>query len=52
MKNSQIELLKSILKDLDLKEYPDVTPNICNVMIFDEYRGQGFGKKLVEYAKR
>ena len=21
-------------------------------MIFDEYRGQGFGKKLVEYAKQ
>ena len=41
-----------MLKDLDLKEYPDITPNICNIMIFDEYRGQGYGIKLVEFAKQ
>ncbi len=40
-----------MLKDFDLIEYPDITPNICNIMIFDQYRGQGYGTKLVEYAK-
>ena len=40
-----------ILKDFDLKEYPDITPNICDVMIFDEYRSQGYGTKLVEFAR-
>lgn len=39
-----------MLKDFDLNEYPDITPNICNIMIFDEYRGKGYGTKLVEYA--
>lgn len=40
-----------MLRDIDLKEYPEITPNICNIMIFDEYRGKGYGTKLVEYAK-
>ena len=40
-----------MLKEFDLKEYPDITPNICNIMIFDKYRNQGYGTKLVEYAK-
>lgn len=41
-----------MLKEYDLKEYHDITPNICNIMIFDEYRGQGNGTKLVEFAKQ
>ncbi len=41
-----------MLKEFDLNEYPDITPNICNIMIFDEYRHQGYGTKLVEYAKK
>ena len=41
-----------MLKEFDLKEYPEITPNICNIMIFDEYRNKGYGTKLVEYAKQ
>lgn len=41
-----------MLKEYDLIEYHDITPNICNIMIFDEYRGQGNGTKLVEFAKQ
>jgi GNAT superfamily N-acetyltransferase len=41
-----------MLKDYDLKDYPDITPNICNIMIFDEYRNKGNGTKLVNYAKQ
>ena len=41
-----------MLKEFDLKEYPDIKPNICNIMIFDEYRSQGYGTKLVEFAKQ
>lgn len=41
-----------MLKAFDLKEYPNITPNICNIMIFDKYRGMGYGTKLVECAKQ
>ncbi len=41
-----------VLKENDLKEYPEVTPNICSVMVFDEYRGKGNGRKLIESAKQ
>lgn len=41
-----------ILKDVDLRDYPDITPNICDIMIFDQYRGMGYGTKLVEFAKK
>lgn len=41
-----------MLKDFDLYNYPEITPNICNIMIFDKYRKQGYGTKLVEYAKQ
>ena len=41
-----------MLKEYDLNDYPDITPNICNIMIFDEHRNKGNGKLLVEYAKK
>lgn len=51
MKNEEI-IGFCILKDFDLKNYPDITPNICDIMIFDEYRNQGYGTLLVDYAKK
>ncbi len=33
-----------------LEKYPQYTPWISDVMIFDEYRGQGYGRKLVDGA--
>lgn len=41
-----------MLKEYDLNDYKEITPNICNIMIFDEYRGKGYGTILVEYAKQ
>lgn len=40
-----------MLKEFDLENYKDIIPNICNIMIFDKYRGKGYGAKLVDYAK-
>jgi len=33
-----------------LKKYPEVSPWISDVMIFDEFRGKGYGTKLIEEA--
>lgn len=33
-----------------LEKYPQYTPWISDVMIFDEYRNQGYGKKMIEVA--
>lgn len=35
----------------ELEHYPEFNPWICSVMIFDEYRNQGYGKMLIQYAK-
>lgn len=40
-----------ILKEVDLKLYSEYKPWICDVMIFDEYRGKGNGIKLINAAK-
>lgn len=41
-----------MLKEYDLNDYKEITPNICNIMIFDNYRKKGYGTLLVEYAKK
>ena len=33
-----------------LEKYPQYTPWISDVMIFDEFRKQGYGKKMIEAA--
>lgn len=40
-----------VLKQDNLKFYPEYNPWISDVMIFDEYRGQGNGIKLINAAK-
>lgn len=40
-----------VLKDQCLINYPEFNPWISDVMIFDEYRGLGNGRKLIELAK-
>jgi len=35
----------------ELEDYQEFNPWICSVMIFDEYRKQGYGKLLIECAK-
>ena len=39
-----------VFKELCLEKYPQYTPWISDVMIFDEYRGQGYGTKLINEA--
>lgn len=36
------------LKKENLKKYPEIYPWISSVMIFDEYRHQGYGTKMLE----
>lgn len=40
-----------VFKEECLINYPEYTPWISDVMIFDEYRGVGNGRKLIEFAK-
>ncbi len=40
-----------VFKDHCLDKYPEFTPWISDVMIFDDYRGNGYGRKLISYAK-
>lgn len=39
-----------VFKQLCLEKYPQYTPWISDVMIFDEYRGQGYGTTLINEA--
>lgn len=41
-----------VFKEICLEKYPQYTPWISDVMIFDDYRGQGYGRKLIEEAKK
>lgn len=36
------------LRTETLKKYTEFSPWICSVMIFDEYRYQGYGSKMIE----
>lgn len=40
-----------VFKEHCLDHYLEYTPWISDVMIFDEYRGKGYGRKLIDYAK-
>ena len=39
-----------VFKEQCLEKYPQYTPWISDVMIFDEFRGQGYGSKLISEA--
>jgi len=39
-----------VFKHTCLEKYPQYTPWISDVMIFDEFRKQGYGKKMIEAA--
>ena len=39
-----------VFKSLCLEKYPEYSPWISDVMIFDEYRNQGYGTKLINEA--
>lgn len=41
-----------VLKEQCLINYPEFTPWISDVMIFDKYRRGGNGRKLIELAKK
>lgn len=41
-----------VFKECCLEKYPEFTPWISDVMIFDEFRGQGNGRKLIDFAKK
>ncbi len=38
------------LKMENLKKYPEIYPWISDVMIFDEFRGKGYGRMLIDAA--
>ncbi len=40
-----------VFKEHCLDKYPEFTPWISDVMIFDDFRGNGYGRKLISYAK-
>ncbi len=40
-----------VFKGECLTKYPKFSPWISDVMIFDEFRGMGYGRKLIDYAK-
>lgn len=40
-----------VFKETCLEKYPQYTPWISDVMIFDEYRGLGYGRMLISEAK-
>lgn len=37
-----------VIKKENLKKYPEIFPWISDVMIFEEYRNKGYGRKLIE----
>lgn len=40
-----------VLKLENLKKYPEITPWIDDVMILKDYRGRGYGKKMIEMTQ-
>lgn len=41
-----------VIKKENLKKYPDIFPWLSDVMIFEEYRGKGYGKVLIVEAEK
>lgn len=39
-----------VFKETCLEKYPEYTPWISDVMIFDDYRKKGYGRKMIEKA--
>lgn len=38
------------LRENRLKNHLDINPWLCNVMIFDEFKGKGYAKKMINFA--
>ena len=41
-----------VFKIENLKKYPEFYPWLSDVMIFEEYRGKGYGKTLLQYGEK
>ena len=41
-----------VLKIENLKKYPEIFPWLSDVMIFEKYRGRGYGKILFQYGEK
>lgn len=41
-----------VFKIENLKKYPDIFPWLSDVMIFEKYRGKGYGKVLLQYGEK
>ena len=41
-----------VFKKENLKKYPNIFPWLSDVMILPQFRGQGYGKKLLEYGEQ
>lgn len=41
-----------IFKIENLKKYPEIFPWLSDVMIFENYRGKGYGKILLQYGEK
>ena len=41
-----------VFKIENLKKYPEIFPWLSDVMIFEKYRGKGYGKVLLQYGER
>ena len=41
-----------VFKIENLKKYPEIFPWLSDVMIFEKYRGKGYGKVLLQYGEK
>ena len=41
-----------VFKIENLKKYPEIYPWLSDVMIFEQYRGKGYGKVLLQYGEK
>ena len=41
-----------VFKIENLKKYPEIYPWLSDVMIFEQYRGKGYGKVLLQYGEQ
>ena len=41
-----------VLKIKNLEKYPEIYPWVSDVMIFEKYRGNDYGRKLIEFAEK
>ena len=41
-----------VFKIENLKKYPEIFPWLSDVMIFENYRGRGYGKLLLQYGEK